>query len=178
VRKIIFLFILIQSLFVWSAIQRWRWQRKGIWSSILKRYTGATREISLQKRLYAPQKCGIWKHSLQHFTKPKTQCKTATIASYRVSHVLAKHKKPFKDGEIVKEAFLEAVDSLFGNFKNKTEIVKAIKEVQLYRNMTTRWCEGMAVDVEEQLRKDIVVLLMLSMLSLFYFIILLNRFVP
>lgn len=89
------------------------------------------------------------------FTKPKTQSKAATIASFRVSHVLAKHKKPFKDGDIVKEAFLEAADSLFDDFKNKTEIVKAIKDVQLSRNTTTRRCEGMAVDVEEQLRKDI-----------------------
>lgn len=89
------------------------------------------------------------------FTKPKTQSKAATIASYRVSHVLAKHNKPFKDGNIVKEAFLEAADSLFDHFKNKTEIVDAIKGVQLSRNTATRRCEEMAVDVEEQLRKDI-----------------------
>ena len=55
----------------------------------------------------------------------------------------------------MKEAFLEAADSLFDDFKNKTEIVKAIKEVQLSLNTTTRQCEGMAVDVEEQLWKDI-----------------------
>lgn len=89
------------------------------------------------------------------FTKPKTQGKAATIASYRVSHVLAKHKKPFKDGPIVKEALLEAADSVLNDFKNKAEIMKAIKEVQLSRNTITRRCEGMAVDVEEQLRKDI-----------------------
>ena len=59
------------------------------------------------------------------------------------------------DGNIVKEAFLEAADSLFDDFKDKAEIVKSIKEVQLSRNTTTRRCEGMAVDVEEQLRKDI-----------------------
>ena len=90
------------------------------------------------------------------FTKPKTQAnKAATVASYRISHVVAKHKKPFIDGNIVKEAFLEAADSLFDDLKNKAEIVKAIKEVQLSRNTTTRRCEGMALDVEEQLRKDI-----------------------
>lgn len=89
------------------------------------------------------------------FTKLKTQSKAATIASYRVSHVLAKHKKTFQDGEIVKEAFLEAAHSLFEDFKNKAEIVKVIKDVQLSRNTTTRRCEEMAVDVEEQLRKDI-----------------------
>jgi len=32
------------------------------------------------------------------FTNPRTQGKAATTVSYRVSHVLAKHKKSFKDG--------------------------------------------------------------------------------
>ena len=40
------------------------------------------------------------------FTKPKTQGKATTIASYRVSHVLVTHKKLFKDGSIVREPFL------------------------------------------------------------------------
>ena len=48
----------------------------------------------------------------------------------------------------MKKAFLEAADSLFGD-------MNAIKEVQLSRNTTTRRCEAMAVDVEEELRKDI-----------------------
>ncbi|CAL9685305.1 unnamed protein product [Knipowitschia caucasica] len=89
------------------------------------------------------------------FTKPKTQGKAATIASYRISNVLVKHKKPFGDGDMMKEAFLELADSLFGDFKNKPEIVKAIKDVQLSRNTVTRRCESMSVDVEEQLRRDI-----------------------
>ena len=89
------------------------------------------------------------------FTKPNEQAKAATIASYRVSHVLAKHKKPFKDGEAWKEGFVEAAESLFDGFKNKTEIMKAVNDVQMSRNTTTRRCEVMAVNVEEQLRKDI-----------------------
>ena len=89
------------------------------------------------------------------FTRPNTKGKAATTASYRVSHVLAKHKKSFKDGEVVKEAFIEAADALFGEFKNKTEIVTAIKDMQLSRNTVTRRCEGMAEDVESQLKKDI-----------------------
>ncbi|CAK6965166.1 general transcription factor II-I repeat domain-containing protein 2A-like [Scomber scombrus] len=71
------------------------------------------------------------------FTRPNTKGKAATTASYRVSHVLAKHKKSFKDGEVVKEAFIEAADALFGEFKNKTEIVTAIKDMQLSRNTVT-----------------------------------------
>ncbi len=89
------------------------------------------------------------------FTRSNTKGKAATMASYRVSHVLAKQKKSFKDGEVVKEAFIEAADALFGEFKNKTEIVSTIKDMQLSRNTVTRRCEGMAEDVETQLKKDI-----------------------
>ena len=49
----------------------------------------------------------------------KNLSKATTIASYRVSHVLAKHKKPFKVDNIVKEDFLKTADSLFKDFKNK-----------------------------------------------------------
>ena len=44
------------------------------------------------------------------FTKPNTKSKAAKITSYRVCHVLAKYKKSFQDGEMVKEAFLKAPD--------------------------------------------------------------------
>ncbi|KAK9871685.1 hypothetical protein WA026_014134 [Henosepilachna vigintioctopunctata] len=42
------------------------------------------------------------------FTRPAKQSKAATIASFKISHILAKHKKPFEDGSVVKEAFIEA----------------------------------------------------------------------
>ena len=108
-------------------MQQWRRQRKGIWSGILKRYTGATRGISLKKtnKNKTKQKTPLHGSNVRDlkaqlaarqsiFTKPKA----AAIACYRVSHVLAKHKKAFKDGDIVKEAFVEAADSLFDDFKN------------------------------------------------------------
>jgi hypothetical protein len=44
--------------------------------------------------------------------------------------VLAKRKKPFTDGEMLKEAFLEAGDLLFSSFKNKSEIISAIKDIR------------------------------------------------
>ena len=46
------------------------------------------------------------------FTKPNTRSKAAKIASCRVCHVLAKNKKSFQDGEMVKEAFIKAADGL------------------------------------------------------------------
>ncbi len=86
------------------------------------------------------------------FTRPNTKSNTATIASYRVSHVLAKHIKSFKDGKVVKEAFVEAADLLF---KNKSDIMAAIKDIQLSRNTVTWQCELKVEDVEEQLKRDI-----------------------
>lgn len=85
------------------------------------------------------------------FTSPFNKAKAATIASYRVCHILAKRKKCFKDGEVVKEA----ADTLFADFKNKKEIMSAIQDLQLSRNTVTRRCETMSEDVEQQLRNDI-----------------------
>lgn len=89
------------------------------------------------------------------FTKPNSKAKAATEASFRVSHTIIKHKKSFQDGQMVKEAFVEAADSLFRDFKNNPEIVSAIKAVQLSRSTVTRRCEVMADDLTQQLWKDI-----------------------
>ena len=89
------------------------------------------------------------------FTKLNTRGKAAKVASYRVCHVLAKHKKPFQDGEMVKEAFIEAADSLFENFKNKNEIMSAIKNLQLSRSTVTRRIEGIEKNFAVELERDI-----------------------
>jgi len=134
-------------------------QRKGIWSSILKRYTGATRGISLQNRLYAPQKCGIWKHSLQHgsqsspnrrpMVRPQLLFPKASVTfllNTRSHSKTAKlWRKPFSRQRIV---FLVTL-------KIKQWSRRPLKEMQISHSTTKRRCEEMAVDVEEQLRKDI-----------------------
>ena len=53
------------------------------------------------------------------FTQATSEAKAATEASFRVSHIIVKNKKSFQDGEMVKEAFIEAADSLFRDFKIK-----------------------------------------------------------
>jgi len=55
---------------------------------------------------------------------------------------------------LIKHAFVEAADSLFQDFKTKSEFVSAIKAVQLWRNTVTRRYEMMADDLTQQLRKD------------------------
>lgn len=89
------------------------------------------------------------------FTKQTSKSKAATIASLRVSHILAKTKKPFSDGVIFKNAFLEAGESLFSDFGNKAEILSAINDLQLSRNSVTRRVEQISLDLKEQLKKDI-----------------------
>jgi len=56
---------------------------------------------------------------------------------------------------MVKEAFIEAADSLFENFKNKNEIMSAIKDLQLSRSTVTRRFEGMEQNLAAELERDI-----------------------
>ena len=44
----------------------------------------------------------------------------------------------------VKEAFLEAADSLFQDFKNKLQVLSSIKALQLSRSTVTQRCEVVA----------------------------------
>lgn len=74
------------------------------------------------------------------------------MASLRVTHVLAKHKKPFSDGEIFKVGFLVAADALFENFKNKEEIINAIQSMQLSKNAVAKRLEVLANDMHLQLK--------------------------
>ncbi|KFM60647.1 hypothetical protein X975_01143, partial [Stegodyphus mimosarum] len=91
-----------------------------------------------------------------YFIKPNTISKAATVASFRVSHLLAKHKKRFADGEIGGGgAFLEASDSLFDSFKNKNEIICAIKDVQLLHRTVRCHIDMNNSDLADQLTKDI-----------------------
>lgn len=89
------------------------------------------------------------------FTRPIQLSKSATVASLKVSHLLAKKKKPFVDGEIIKEAFLTAADSVFQNFKNKTEIIAAIQAIPLSARTVSRRIEVIATCMKSELESDI-----------------------
>ncbi|GFU18122.1 zinc finger BED domain-containing protein 5-like [Trichonephila clavipes] len=89
------------------------------------------------------------------FTKPKQQSKAATVASIKVAHLLAKKKKPFIDAEIMQEAMLVAADSLFDDFKNKTEILRVINMLQLSARTATRRIELIASNLEAKLANDV-----------------------
>ncbi|KAL3286066.1 hypothetical protein HHI36_000579 [Cryptolaemus montrouzieri] len=90
------------------------------------------------------------------FTRIAKQSKAATIASFKITHILAKHKKSFEAGSVVKEAFIKAGETSFGDFKNKTEIISAIRELQLFRPTVTRRIEVMSQDIADELKYDIM----------------------
>lgn len=89
------------------------------------------------------------------FLKPQNQSRSATIASFIVSHKIAVKCKPFSDGEFIKSVLEEIADPLFENFKNKGEIKKAILDLQLSRNTVMRRIEKSSQNVTEQLQIDI-----------------------
>ncbi|KAL0803215.1 hypothetical protein ABMA28_017316 [Loxostege sticticalis] len=97
------------------------------------------------------------------FSGPIEQSKAATESSFRVSYIIAQKCKPFSDGEYIKEIFEEVSDSLFVNFKNKNEIKKAVRGLQLSRNTVMRRIETVSKNLNEQLQKDIVLCVAFSL---------------
>jgi hypothetical protein len=95
------------------------------------------------------------------FSKPVNKAKAAIIASYKITEIL--DKKPFENGNVIKECLVVAGDSIFNEFKNKTEICNAIKEVQLSRSTVTRRVECMSDDTEQQMRQDLEICEFLSL---------------
>ncbi|KAL2097960.1 hypothetical protein ACEWY4_007167 [Coilia grayii] len=89
------------------------------------------------------------------FTKPTSQNKAATEASFRVSHLLVKHKKPFTDGELYKEAMAVTAKTVCSNFKNSEEINAAFGAVPLGPATVTRRVELLSEDVNQQVLKDL-----------------------
>ncbi|GFY07712.1 general transcription factor II-I repeat domain-containing protein 2B [Trichonephila clavipes] len=60
-------------------------------------------------------------------------CHTSA-ASYSAANAIARHGKPFQEGEFLKEAWLACALSLFDDFNNKDKIIQRIKDVPLSRN--------------------------------------------
>lgn len=79
----------------------------------------------------------------------------STIASLKICHLLAKKKKPFVDGELIKEAFILAGDTLFDKFKNKKDIIESIESIQLSRHTVVRRLGDFYQDINCQLKSDI-----------------------
>ena len=112
------------------------------------------RGIYLKKRFYMPQKCGFESTACNLHQTPKPSVRRQLLLPIASVTRPCLTRKAFKEGDIVKEAFIEAADSLFEDFNNKTQIVKAIKKGNSPQTSKMQ-CVGMAGYVEEQLRKVI-----------------------
>lgn len=89
------------------------------------------------------------------FVKPANSQKAATEASFRVNHLLAQHKKPFTDGELIKEVTLIIANTVFNDFKNKDDIKAALSNVPLGPKTVTRRVESLSQDVDQQVLRDL-----------------------
>ena len=91
-------------------------------------------------------------HSL--FRKTLTLQERVTEASFRVVWVLAKHKKPFSDAEIVKECINEVVEAMFeGNEKDK--LSDMFDKIPLSDSTAVKRVEVLAHDIVQQLTEDL-----------------------
>lgn len=88
------------------------------------------------------------------FTKPTKKANAATEASFKMAHILTKHKKPLTDGGIVKEAMTTVDETLFRDHKNKAEILPAIADVQLGANTVAGRVSALSADAVKQLESD------------------------
>ncbi|GFX63169.1 DUF4371 domain-containing protein [Trichonephila clavipes] len=76
-------------------------------------------------------------------------CHTSA-ASYSAANVIARHGKPFQEGEFLKEAWLACAPSLFEDFDNKDKIIQRIKDVHLSINTIKDRILKLAENVTDQ----------------------------
>ena len=74
----------------------------------------------------------------------------ATEASYKLALCIAKHGKPFTDGNFIKAAFLECSEVLFDGISNKDMIISRIKDMPVSPRTVERRISEMAANVNKQ----------------------------
>ncbi|GFX34152.1 general transcription factor II-I repeat domain-containing protein 2A [Trichonephila clavipes] len=80
-------------------------------------------------------------------------CHTSA-ASYSAANAIARHGKPFQEGEFLKEAWLACAPSLFDDFDNKDKISQRIKDFPLSRNTMKDRILKLAENVTYQQKKN------------------------
>lgn len=79
----------------------------------------------------------------------------ATLASYKISWLVAREKKPFSDIELIKKCIIEAMDVLTGGLRTKDEIMSRVNKMQLSRRTFVRRISDMSSDLVEQLKRQL-----------------------
>ncbi|KAJ1114244.1 hypothetical protein NDU88_002483 [Pleurodeles waltl] len=83
------------------------------------------------------------------------ESEAVTEASFKICYLLAKHKKPFTEAELVKKCFLSAAEILFENYSNKSSILKEIGALQLSDSTCAHRIEAMGENIQEQVIKAV-----------------------
>ena len=80
------------------------------------------------------------------FVKGKLAQEASTHASFMVAYNIAKHSKPFSDGEFLKKCMLDVADQVCPQYRQKFE------EVSLSRRTVARRIEAIGKDLTSQLK--------------------------
>ncbi|GFV61405.1 general transcription factor II-I repeat domain-containing protein 2A [Trichonephila clavipes] len=116
------------------------------------------------------------KQSTSMFKYVSKNCHTGA-ASYSAANAIARHSKPFQEGEFLKVAWLACEPSLFDDFDNKDKIIQRIKDVPLSRNTMKDRILKLAENVTDQQKKMTLTPLLLYRYVLTKVLTLLNRHV-
>ncbi|KAJ1176848.1 hypothetical protein NDU88_002115 [Pleurodeles waltl] len=92
---------------------------------------------------------------LKLFLWEMKESEAVTEASFKICFLLAKHKKPFTEAELVKKCFLSATEILFENYSIKASIVKEINALQQYDSTCAHGIGAMGENVQEQVIKAV-----------------------
>uniref|UniRef100_A0A671RV65 DUF4371 domain-containing protein n=1 Tax=Sinocyclocheilus anshuiensis TaxID=1608454 RepID=A0A671RV65_9TELE len=120
-----------------------------------KKYPPGSQESTL--KITSNEKNAIAKQNTMRANLKVSQA--VTLAAFKISWLLAKHGKPFSDGELVKNCFLES-QCLFDDLSNKSEIIRRIKCLQLSNDTVTH---RISENLTEQLKTKLATASALSL---------------
>uniref|UniRef100_A0A8D8UWN6 Zinc finger MYM-type protein 6 n=1 Tax=Cacopsylla melanoneura TaxID=428564 RepID=A0A8D8UWN6_9HEMI len=84
------------------------------------------------------------------FKKQSKEVESMVKASYKISLLLTRKKKPFSDGEIVKGAL-----SIFAQHCEDQNVKRHAESISLSRNTVTRRMEDMSIDIGNQIQDTV-----------------------
>ena len=88
--------------------------------------------------------------SKHQFNKWIKSANSTTYASFVAAQEIVKHSKPFTDGEYIKNSFIKISEHLFTDFKNKSEIMRKIRDMPLSAKTVQDRTSKMAQDITKQ----------------------------
>ncbi|KAJ1209190.1 hypothetical protein NDU88_004568 [Pleurodeles waltl] len=122
------------------------------------RHASYTENFTLHSQLHSAKVASLKQTLLSQQTLFLCQMKESeavTEASFKICYLLAKHKQPFTEAELVKKCFLSAAEILFENYSNKSSILKEIGALQLSDSTCARRIEATGENVQKQVIKAV-----------------------